>query len=296
MNAGAMLPLHEEAVRADARLAGVEELHRRGALRRVHGIGVVEHDERRVAAELQADPLDMPGGAGGDELADLGRAGEGDLAHGRVIDELTAHGAALGGGDQVDDALRDPASWKTLNVSTARQRGLLGRLEDDGAAGDMDAWNGPHDASWDTAQAALARSGVTDGLPVIPPTQERVDAMLRICRVERSQSIAAIAACMRGSHMARCRNQRRDGRLRSSVPARSGCSRGSDLRGGIQLAGHRDDDRLGDRLHHRERTRCARHRHEQRRERIRSGKPRECDHRARGTLPDIAERRRRACW
>ena len=49
--------LHEHAVRADARLAGVEELHRRRALRRVHRVGVVEHDERRVAAELHAHPL-----------------------------------------------------------------------------------------------------------------------------------------------------------------------------------------------------------------------------------------------
>ena len=44
----------------------------------------------------------------GDELADLGGAGEGDLAHERVRDQLGADGLGLRGGDQVDDARGQP--------------------------------------------------------------------------------------------------------------------------------------------------------------------------------------------
>jgi hypothetical protein len=44
---------------------------------------------------------------------------------------------------------------------------------------EMEIWTGIHDSRWDEAQDALAAVGVTDGLPVIPPTRERVDVMLR---------------------------------------------------------------------------------------------------------------------
>ena len=84
--------LHEHAVRADARLPGVEELHRRRALGRVHRVGVVEDDERRVAAELHAHALHAGRGLLRDELAHLGGAGEGDLAHERVRHQLVADG------------------------------------------------------------------------------------------------------------------------------------------------------------------------------------------------------------
>ena len=56
----------------------------------------------------------------------------------------------------------------------------------------MDAWNGPHDEGWDAAQAALAESGMSDGLPVIPPTRQRIDAMLRISGVDASQPLAVL--------------------------------------------------------------------------------------------------------
>ena len=56
----------------------------------------------------------------------------------------------------------------------------------------MDAWNGPHDERWDAAQAALAEAGVTDGLPVVPPTRERIDAMLRSAGVEAAEALAVL--------------------------------------------------------------------------------------------------------
>ena len=45
----------------------------------------------------------------------------------------------------------------------------------------MDVWHGGNDAAWDKAQAELFAAGLTDGLPVMPPTRERVDAMLGEC-------------------------------------------------------------------------------------------------------------------
>jgi hypothetical protein len=56
----------------------------------------------------------------------------------------------------------------------------------------MDAWLGPDDESWDAAQAALAQSGLTDGLPVIPPTARRIEALLSACGREPSLAIATL--------------------------------------------------------------------------------------------------------
>ena len=53
--------LHQDAVGADAGLAGVAVLGGDRALDRGVEVGVVEHDEGRVAAELQRDLLDRAG-------------------------------------------------------------------------------------------------------------------------------------------------------------------------------------------------------------------------------------------
>jgi hypothetical protein len=42
----------------------------------------------------------------------------------------------------------------------------------------MDVWYGRHDSAWDDAQQELFAAGITDGLPVVPPTRERVTQML----------------------------------------------------------------------------------------------------------------------
>ena len=49
--------------------------------RRLLEVGVGEDDVGALAAELEGDPLHLVGAAGHDPLADLGRAGEHDLAH-----------------------------------------------------------------------------------------------------------------------------------------------------------------------------------------------------------------------
>ena len=76
--------LHEQAVRADAGLAGVAVLRRDRALHRRVQIRIVEHDERRVAAELERQLLHRRRALRHQQLADLGRAGERQLADDRV--------------------------------------------------------------------------------------------------------------------------------------------------------------------------------------------------------------------
>ena len=42
----------------------------------------------------------------------------------------------------------------------------------------MKIWSGAHDATWEGVQAELATAYLSDGLPLVPPTMERVAAML----------------------------------------------------------------------------------------------------------------------
>lgn len=86
---------------------------------RIHGlieIGIFQHDERGLAAQLQQNGLEMSGCLSGDNPADLGGAGEINAADGRVCDE--------GGddfrcvvwriGDHIGDACRKTASFRIL--------------------------------------------------------------------------------------------------------------------------------------------------------------------------------------
>ena len=69
-----------EAVGGRARLADVAHLRDHRALDRGVDVGVVEHDERRVSAELHRQPQQVLRGLLHQLAADLGRAGEGQLA------------------------------------------------------------------------------------------------------------------------------------------------------------------------------------------------------------------------
>lgn len=55
----------------------------------------------------------------------------------------------------------------------------------------MDYWTGSDD--YDTAQEELAATGLTDGLPVIPPTQVRVERMLCAHDVDPDEVVAELA-------------------------------------------------------------------------------------------------------
>ena len=56
----------------------------------------------------------------------------------------------------------------------------------------MDYWSGAQDTAWDLAQEEIFKLGLTDGLPVIPPTRERVEAMLAHCQVEGDEVVAIL--------------------------------------------------------------------------------------------------------
>src|SRR3954468_8145204 len=56
----------------------------------------------------------------------------------------------------------------------------------------MQTWNGKHDALWDAAQHELLEAGLTDGLPVIPPTRERVDAALDAAHKNPADAIVVL--------------------------------------------------------------------------------------------------------
>ena len=75
--------VHQEPVGGGARLAHVAHLGEHRAVDGGVDVGVVEDEERRVAAELHADPLELVGGLLHHQLPDPGGAGEADLAQPR---------------------------------------------------------------------------------------------------------------------------------------------------------------------------------------------------------------------
>jgi hypothetical protein len=56
----------------------------------------------------------------------------------------------------------------------------------------MQSWSYTDENGLDAAQDSLAECGMTDGLPVIPPTRERVEAMLRASAVDPAQTVAVL--------------------------------------------------------------------------------------------------------
>ena len=124
--------LHEQAVRAHAGLPGVAVFRRDCAFDRGIEIRIVEHDERRVAAELERQLFHRAGALRHQQLAGFGRSGERQLADDRIRGEL---GADLGGrsGNHVEHARRDARALGKLREGERRERRLRGGLQDDRA-------------------------------------------------------------------------------------------------------------------------------------------------------------------
>jgi len=57
----------------------------------------------------------------------------------------------------------------------------------------MDIWRGTNDAAWETVQQELAAAYLSDGLPLVPPTEERVTAMLSANGYQDGEEIAMVA-------------------------------------------------------------------------------------------------------
>ncbi|KAG0933890.1 hypothetical protein G6F31_016217 [Rhizopus arrhizus] len=77
--------VHVDAVGAYAGLAGVAELGQHQPLHRLVQVSVLEHDERRVAAQFQRQLLDVGGALLHQQAPRLRRAGERQLAHRGVL-------------------------------------------------------------------------------------------------------------------------------------------------------------------------------------------------------------------
>ena len=125
--------LHEQARAGAADVALVEVDPVDDPLDRLVEGGVVEDDVRRLAAELERQLRAGAGELALDRLADLGRAGEGDLVDVVVLDERGA-GAAVAG-DDVDDARRQLRLAADVGEEERGQRRRLGRLQHDRVPG-----------------------------------------------------------------------------------------------------------------------------------------------------------------
>ncbi len=97
-------------------------------------VGVVENDLRRFAAQLERDAGEVLGGGVRDQLADRGRAGEGDLVHAGMTDQRGSDLRSPAGED-VEHARRET---RLLDKSGQRERAygrIVARLRDHGAPG-----------------------------------------------------------------------------------------------------------------------------------------------------------------
>jgi len=125
--------LHQQARTGAADLALVEPDRIDQAFDRRIQVGVVEHDERRLAAQFQRQLLAAAGRGLADQAADFGRAGEGQLVDARMVDDRLAHAAIAG--DDVDHATWDAGALADLGEQQGGQRRVLGRLEHDSVTG-----------------------------------------------------------------------------------------------------------------------------------------------------------------
>ena len=117
--------------RGGAVLPGVEVPGDRDRFRDLGHVGVVEHDDRRLAAEFQVDPLEVTRGRDRDLLARPHAAGDRHHLRHRVRDQraagvpVTAH--------HVEHAVRQELAHQLGHEQRADRRGV-GRLEHHGVA------------------------------------------------------------------------------------------------------------------------------------------------------------------
>ena len=83
--------MHIDAVGADAGLAGIAVLGDQRTIDGLVEIGIVENQERRIAAKLKRQLLDVVGALLHQDAAYLGGAGEGQLAHFRIGAQFKPH-------------------------------------------------------------------------------------------------------------------------------------------------------------------------------------------------------------
>ena len=120
------LLLHIEARRRNADLAGVAILEGGDDVGGLLRIEIVEHDDRRVAAQFHGGALHALGGQAGEMLADRNRAGEGNLAHDvggdEVLRDLRRHAE-----HEVEHARRQAGIGEALHQFDSSRPGFLPR-------------------------------------------------------------------------------------------------------------------------------------------------------------------------
>ena len=121
--------MHDEPIRGRARLPDVAELGRDGAIDGLVEIGIVEHDERRVAAQLHRRAQHTGCGLLEQPLPDRRRTGEGQLPEPRVTDDRLGHRRRCRRGEHVDYPCRHAGILEELREIQSRQRSELGRID-----------------------------------------------------------------------------------------------------------------------------------------------------------------------
>ena len=125
---------HQHPVDRVAGLAGVDVALGDRHLGRDVQVGVGQHHQGAVAAELERERLQARGGPGGDQLGHPARAGEGHLGDPRVGGQRLAQQRAVAGQAR-DQPWRQAGALGQVAERPGRQGRLLGRLDDHGAAG-----------------------------------------------------------------------------------------------------------------------------------------------------------------
>ncbi|MNO75559.1 hypothetical protein D3C76_666130 [compost metagenome] len=126
--------LHQEAIDADAGLPGVAEFGDQRAVNRAFQIGIVEDNERRVAAQLQRDFFQGRRALGHQQFADGGGAGERQFAHKAAGGQLATDGDGIAG-DHVENARWNPGLFRQRSHGQCRERCFRGWLDDARATG-----------------------------------------------------------------------------------------------------------------------------------------------------------------
>ena len=126
--------LHVQPVGAYAGLAGIAVLAGQRPFDGGIQVGIVKHDEGRVAAQLHRDFLDRAGALGNQLAADFGRAGKAELAHDGAAGQLGTDFTGRAG-DDAEHPGRHPGAFGQHGQRQCRQRRLAGGLEHDRAAG-----------------------------------------------------------------------------------------------------------------------------------------------------------------
>ena len=138
----------------------------------------------------------------------------------------------------------------------------------------------------------LDQQGMTDGLPVVPPTEERVARMLAGTSRQPGRRGGRRAAEPGAGHGGEGRHQRRHGRLQAGISAGGDRRRRGGVHRRLQPARRAGHDVLRRAARHRQRTHPPRDRAQLRQERLRAGNARQRHHRARPAARGPQRRRR----